>query len=121
MAENDFNGDGVNPRDPLIHSPGYALMRQFAKLASGASADVVLEASINMVVNALRQTYPRRAAAFERLDNRVEVMKDILSQCYDPTSGARLSIFPFNQVIRPQLIKDDDKLRGDISKSKTAN
>lgn len=111
-AGRNYDGMGSNPKDPMsgvTPENERRLLREFGKLATGASNEVVLGAAMNLVCNVLRQSYPTFDQAMVRLDDRVGVMKNILRASYDQVTGKRKSVFPFDQVIRPGLLnmKDD--------------
>lgn len=113
-----FNGTGVNPKDPLNRAPGLELLQKLSHVCNDASYDVVLDAAINLVVRTLRQAYPTLPAAQARLFDRVKIMDDILKTCYDPVSGKRLSIFPFNQTIRPSVFIPPDQAVAPTTRNK---
>lgn len=111
-----YDGVGSNPKDPMTAiTPDNErrLLLEFNKLAvqNAASLEIVIGASINMLCNSLRQGYPTYDKAVERLEERVGLIKNILRASYDQVTGNRKSIFPFEQVIRPGLLRmNDDKM-----------
>jgi hypothetical protein len=93
-------------KDPLLNVSSEAqkiLFDKFKEQARGFPIDVVLGAAINVVVNALRQTYSTRDAAGKRLDEIASNTKGILYSHYD-SFGRKKGIFPFNQNIVMPLI-----------------
>lgn len=105
--------EGHNPKDPLIKTGPDAQMeltKLFGKAATGFPNEAVIGAAINVLVNALRQTYPRASAAEARYSELVGRFKTILLSHYDGVTGKRRAIFPHHQTISPALHVDQDKI-----------
>jgi len=85
------------------------LFEQFVRLADGKSIEDVLSASANMIANCLRQNYGLRHEVEGRIDELFGRTKQILLEHYDPTTGHRRSIVPYDTVIRPTLVLTDDQ------------
>jgi hypothetical protein len=100
------------PSDPIAN-PGTessrALFEQFVSAANGRSIEDVLSASINMIANCLRQNYGLRSEVEGRIDELFGRAKEILLEHYDPVTGRRRSVVPFDQVVRPHLVMTDDQ------------
>jgi len=104
----------IRPADPIAKSgpdQQRILFAAMAQASRGHSMDEVIGAALNIVVNALRQTYPSREKALVAADQKAAQFKDILSKCY--TSAGRLNgVFPFNQHIEMPHFIDKDSIRG---------
>jgi hypothetical protein len=98
-----------NPNDPLRASPDVSveLFRTLGKMVSGKPTEAVINAASNLLINAIRQSsadWRTAEAAFDELFGR---SKQVLKNHYD-TLGRKRGIFPFDQVIRPELFDDTD-------------
>lgn len=87
---------------------GRELFDIFAKASNGRSVEDVLNASANMMANCLRQSYGLRSQVEARMKELFERSMGILLEHYDPVTGRRRSIIPFDQNIRPELILTED-------------
>lgn len=90
----------VNPKDPL-HQQADAekfLFSALAKVASGFTAEQVVGAALNLVVNAIRQANASEKGALDAADQAHAAMRKILIAHYD-NAGKRRNIFPFHQMI----------------------
>lgn len=105
--------NATNPNDPLLKISSERqreLFNQFCKLANGFSTEDVLGAIMNMHVNAVRQVYPTRDKAVDRMDEINARMKHMLDTHYDLGGRRRRpGIFPFNQTIHMPHFTDRDK------------
>lgn len=102
-----------NELDPLRRSgPDQALelFRAFSKVAHGFSAEDVISAATNILVNGIRQSYDRRPGAEARYDELFGRTKSMLLSHYDSVTGRRKSVFPFNQEIRMEHFRDKSGL-----------
>ena len=91
-----------NPKDPF-HKSGPEAERELfvalSKASAGYPMELVIGATMNMLVNAIRQSQPTRQGAADSLDKvmaRVKML--LLDQHYDAT-GKRRNVFPFHQMI----------------------
>lgn len=113
MAENSFNGNQYNPKDPLNKAGPNSqleLFKRFSAVSNGFPADFVISAAANMIINALRQCYADRKMVETRFDELFGKSKTLLLDHYDSVSGKRKNIFPHTQVIAPQPFHvDKDK------------
>lgn len=98
-------------RDPLKDSGtegAKALFTEFARLSNGRSIEDVLAACANMIANCLRQNYGLRSEVEGRMRELFERSMSVLLEHYDPVTGRRRSIIPFDQTIRPEPILSED-------------
>lgn len=107
-----FNANGRNPADPLNDRPPAAvdLLRIVGREMNGVPADIVEDVAVNLLVNAIRQTYPIRHLAEARYDELVGKAKQVLLDHYDGATGKRRAIFPHTQHIIARLLSDTDKI-----------
>lgn len=101
-----------NQRDPIrkIGENQRELFDRFSKLADGFTADDVINAGANILINALRQAYPTRDRAEARFNELFGKTKQLLMDHYDGTGRRKAGIFPFNQTIHAEFIIDKDKI-----------
>lgn len=90
----------TNPKDPLHQNPNAEkeLFSALAKVANGFTAEQVVGAALNLVVNAIRQSQPSERGAMDAADAAHAAMRRILASHYD-NAGKRRNVFPFHQVI----------------------
>ena len=93
-----------NPRDPLagnIADPGMILFKQCSGIAANGMfpASAVIDAGFNMILNAVRQSFPLRKKAMERLDQLHVQMKEQLARQYGHTGNRLQGLYPYDQVI----------------------
>lgn len=100
-----------NPLDPLrkANPKQLELFRQLARLCVGFSIDEVIGASINVLINSVRQTYVSRAEAEAAWDMHFGKSKQLLLEHYDSVTGRRRSVFPHHQVVHMPRLVDKDK------------
>ena len=101
----------MGTKDPLLDMAAEGqirLMQKFGKLASGSSQEVVMGAALNIITNALRQTYPNRLQAVSRYEELIARGREILAEQYN-AAGKRKEGVPFTQHIHVPLLKDIDK------------
>lgn len=101
--------------DPFIGLPEQerALFDAFKNAAAGKNVDAVIGASINLLVNVLRQMEPTRKEAEARWDMLFGRGKTLLlDRHYDSVTGKRKTIFPFTQSVKMPLHWEDDTIRG---------
>jgi hypothetical protein len=97
------------PKDSIADAEvGRALFMEFSRIATGHSIEDVLSACANMIANCLRQNYGLRSEVEARMKELFGRSMEVLLQHYDPTTGRRRSIIPFDQSIRPDLILGED-------------
>jgi hypothetical protein len=102
----------TNPKDPLLQTgpdQQRALFDAYVGVSRGFSTESVIGASMNLLVNALRQAHGNRRHADERMSEVAQRLRSILMEHYDPVTGRRRSVFPFTQVI--EMPRYDDNLR----------
>lgn len=87
---------------------GRALFNEFVRASNGKPIEDVLSACANMIANCLRQNYGLRREVEERMKELYGRSMEVLLQHYDPVTGRRRSIIPFDQTIRPELILSDE-------------
>jgi len=101
------------PKDPLREPEvGRELFEAFVRAANGRSIEEVLSASMNVIANCLRQNYGLRSEVEARMKELFGKSMEVLLEHYDPTTGRRRSVIPFDQVIRPTLILTDEMFSG---------
>ena len=91
--------------DPLLRAtPDNAqeLFRRFGQVANGFSRDDVVNASVNILVNAIRQHCKTRQQAEQAFDELFGRTKQVLVDHYDQL-GRKRGIFPFDQTIEIPL------------------
>lgn len=86
--------------DPLTKCPEPAreLHARFGKIADGFASDDVINAALNIMINTLRQRFPKKKDADEAVDRLLAKTRQALDSHYF-ANGSRRSIFPFHQVI----------------------
>jgi hypothetical protein len=99
--------DGV---DPLTKGPAAAqeLFKRYSKASSEFAHDAVIGAAANIILNAVRQSHPKRQDADAAVVSLLETMRSTLGEHYDGL-GQRRSVFPFHQVVEMPLIKFKNK------------
>jgi hypothetical protein len=97
--------------DPInnVEPAQLVLFKKLVEQARGHSAEQVAGAAANLIVNALRQTYPTRDAAEVAFNELFGKTKQILMDHYDST-GRKKGIFPYNQVIHAALVTEKDRI-----------
>lgn len=103
----------TNRQDPLLQTgaeAGRVLFDAMSRTCTGFSRDDVVNAAINILVNAIRQECPSRQQSEARYDELSAKTKGLLMNHYDSVSGKRRSVFPFTQTVHAQLVHFDDKL-----------
>jgi hypothetical protein len=101
--------------DPLKGLPEQErmLFEAFRQAAAGKNVDAVIGASINMLINVIRQMEPTRVEAEARWDALFGRGKSLLiDRHYDANTGRRRTIFPFTQVVKAAYHEEDDLIRG---------
>ena len=99
--------------DPLLYNGPASqqdLFNKFSMLASGYPVDAAMGAAVNILINAVRQTFPLRTQAEDQWKSLMGQGMNILLSHYDPTTNRRRSTISFPQVLRaPQIVLDPDK------------
>jgi hypothetical protein len=93
-------------KDPLVlATPNRQreLFDRMSKTADGYSAEDVIGAAANMLINAIRQSQPTRRQAEVRFDELFGRSKQVLVDHYD-TLGRKRGVFPYDQVIEMPLV-----------------
>lgn len=97
-----------NPKDPLNKSGpdrGRELFQALGRAASGFDDVAVMDAAINLLVNATRQRCATRGEAERVFDELVGRSKNLLlEQHYDPVTERRRNVFPFTQHVHAELV-----------------
>lgn len=91
----------MSSKDPLVlATPNRQreLFDRFSRDADGYSAEDVLGAAANLLVNAVRQTQPTRGQAEARFDELFGRTKQVLMDHYDML-GRKRGVFPYDQVV----------------------
>jgi hypothetical protein len=104
----------MNP-DPLMNAPDQAarqLFEAYQKLSSGRTADSVIGAAVNILINAIRQMEPFRKDAEARWDAIFGRGKTILMDHYDPVTGRKKSVIPHTQIVKAAWHLEDDLIKG---------
>src|SRR5215467_10263746 len=77
--------------------------------SNGKNLDAVMGACVNVLINAIRQTYPTRKEAEQKFDELFGRGKSLLlANHYDSVTGRRRNVFPHTQVVRMAYHADDD-------------
>lgn len=101
--------------DPFVGLPEQerALFDAFTRASAGKNVDAVIGASINILINVLRQMEPTRKEAEARYDMLFGRGKTLLlDRHYDSVTGKRKTVFPFTQVVKLPYHHEDDVIRG---------
>lgn len=90
----------IHPKDPIANNSDNAieLMKKMGQVAHGFSAQDVINAAANLVINALRQSHSNRQSAEQAWDETMARAKGQLMDCYD-ASGRKKGIYPYHQTI----------------------
>lgn len=101
-----------NVKDPMLGTGPDAerrIFEAFSQISSGCSHENVIGASMNLLVNALRQNCATRQQAERAFDELVGRAKNLLlEKHYDPVSNKRRNVFPFTQHVHAELVHFDD-------------
>lgn len=86
--------------DPLLNNTEQAreLFKQFSHISHGFNTLDVVNASLNMVINAIRQAAPTQRSASDMWDELIARSKNTLMDHYT-ASGKRRNVFPHTQVL----------------------
>jgi hypothetical protein len=101
--------------DPLRSAQGQEklLFDIFATAANGKNADAVMGAALNIILNAIRQNYPKRADAEAKINELFgRATQLLLADSYDSVTGLRRTVTPITQVVRMPLHLEDDIITG---------
>lgn len=100
-----------NPNDPLNGriKTSRDLYAKMVQVAANHPMDTVIEASVNLLVNGMRQTYATKREAEQRSADVCNQIQQILSEHYDSITGRRRNIFPHDQRVVMPLHIDKDK------------
>jgi hypothetical protein len=104
-----------NPKDPLPKSVSEQTRHLFERMnneaAKGFTAAQVQDATLNILVNSIRQAYANGPQAEARFNEIMGRTKSLLLEHYDGVTGKRKNVFPFTQYIRPPLVEADDDFK----------
>lgn len=92
------NGDPLKDKN-LVPDRARELFEIMSKACDGFSAGDVLAASINMVVNCVRQSKPTRMQAEQLFDRVTGEAKHMLLERHYHGDGSRRNIFPHVQHV----------------------
>lgn len=101
-------------KDPMILATpptGRELFTRLSSTCDGFPVDVILTASINLLLNAIRQSHPTREAAERSFDELFGKSKAVLMDHYD-SFGRKKGIFPYDQVINMDIVRFRNKFGG---------
>lgn len=93
-------------KDPLKQGPEASkeLFKRFSREANGFPLESTVDAAMNVIMNAIRQSHASSQKAEASFDELFGKAKGILMSHYD-ASGKRRAIFPFHQTIEvPRMI-----------------
>lgn len=97
--------------DPLRNLQGQEkiLFDVFAAAAMGKNLDAVMGACVNMLINAIRQNYPTRDGAEQKMSELFgRATQMLLANHYDSVTGRRRNVFPHTQIVRMPFHLEDD-------------
>jgi hypothetical protein len=97
--------------DPLKNLAGqeHRLFQLFTQMSTGHNLDAVMGAAVNVLINAIRQNYPLRKDAEQKIDELFGRGKQmLLANHYDTTTGRRRTVIPHTQVVRMPYVIDKD-------------
>jgi hypothetical protein len=97
--------------DPLRSQQGQEklLFDLFATAATGKNADAVMGAAVNIIMNAIRQNYPKRMDAESKMSELFgRATQLLLANSYDSVTGLRRTVVPATQVVRMPFHLEDD-------------
>lgn len=86
-------------RDDIAAPGGKELFEKFSQCAEGFSVENAMDAAINVLLNAIRQTYSTRDKAAKAFDEKMGRAKHLLLEKHYHGDGSRRNIFPFEQRI----------------------
>lgn len=101
-----------NPLDPLRKSgpdQQLELFNRFCREANGFSAEDVIGAALNVLVNGIRQSQATRVKADAALTEKLERARALLDNHYD-ANGRKRGVFPFHQIIRMEHFTDKERV-----------
>ncbi len=102
-----------NPNDPLIRTgDAYqrALLEKLGAQCNGFSSDAVIGAAVNLLINAVRQTYSSRVTAEIRFNDLINQSKSTLLEHYDSVTGKRKGNFAHTQIVQAAHVHSDDNI-----------
>ena len=88
---------------------GQALFKAFALAANGHPAQDAIGAAANIIANAVRQNCGTRKEAEGVMHEMFGRTMVALMEHYDPTTGRRRSVVPFDQVLTVSHTKFETK------------
>jgi hypothetical protein len=80
------------------------LTKELGRICNGRPKDEVLWACINIIMSCIRQNYGRRTLAIAKMNELFALGMNELTKHYDPVTGKRRSVVPFDQTISPSLV-----------------
>jgi hypothetical protein len=101
-----------NPKDPFLKAGPEAdhnLFKAFSACCDGFPTDSVINAAINILINAVRQQCKTRQQAEIVFDEMLGRAKAILLDRHYDSVGRRKGIFPYHQVIEMDLFQSQAK------------
>jgi hypothetical protein len=87
--------------DPIkrVPSQSITLFEKLARAADGFQAEQVLDAALNIAINAVRQSRATRHEAELAWEELAAKAKGNLMDCYDST-GRKKGIYPYHQIVK---------------------
>ena len=108
---NDVNGNKADPLKQPRSENGEQLFKAMSQLGSGFSYDDVVVASVNLVLNAIRQKCATSKEAEAAFDELAAKAKGVLLEQHYTMGGRRKGIFPYLQTITPGMFDTRPKNR----------
>lgn len=91
---------------------GVQLTQAIAQICNQRDRDAVLEACVNIIMNCIRQNCARRVDAEAKMNEIYGRGMVALMEHYDPSTGRRRSVVPFDQVISPGRLESAARILG---------
>jgi hypothetical protein len=90
----------MNGKDPILNNaePARQLFHSFSQISHGFSTIDVVNAALNILINAVRQAEATQKGASETWDEWTTRSKSLLMDGYDST-GRKKGIYPYTQTL----------------------
>ena len=109
FEDRQVNGNKMDPLQKPRSDHSKDLFALMSKDASGFSYDDVVAASMNLVLNSIRQSCAASADAERAYDELMAKTKSVLlDQHY--SGGKRRAVFPFHQTLTMDLVKSKNRI-----------
>jgi len=102
-----------NDKDPIKNAgpeAGRVLLERFGAVANEFPLPVVIDAAANVLINAIRQSIPKRVKALAYFDELFGRSKTVLDKHYDAVTGDRRNIFAHTQHVILDTHRDPEGL-----------